>query len=271
MKSTLTLAAAVLSIILSIFTMASVKNLPMPPGPLSATPPAPPTDPALKSELSSLRQELSTLKACLAEAERTATVAASVLPVLSVPANPVREAMLADMETMWKASKGMSVKGAGPEHLTRGYLKMGADGPEVGEALAKTLDLQPVQAQAVNTALQSAYRDYLTLETAHLKQTKGEDGAVHVEIQAFAVDGKGLQDRLWSQLDCLLTPHQREVARLQMQRSLNELFLDFGVSKRTLTIAKGEFGFDYEEKYQNGNGSGSGSLLPPKFQRFWKE
>ena len=202
--------------------------------------------------------------------------------VKPVPANLEREAMLAELEKMWKESKEMHEGESQEDRADLGrmlkrmaggeeYLQMGADGPEVRDVLAKILDLQPAQAQTMNAPLQIAYRDYLTLEASHLKQTKGEDGAVHVEIQAYEADGKGVQDRLWSQLDSTLTPHQREVARTLMLQSLDDLFLDFGASKRTITISKGKSGFDYEEKYGQGSTSGSGGPLPPKFQKFWKE
>ena len=176
--------------------------------------------------------------------------------------------MLDEMTTMWKAAKS----GAGHAAYAQGApMEVSRDGPGIGAATAKTLDLQPAQIQALNESLQAAYRNYAALEAQHTKRTKGEDGTMHVVIDSFEMEGKTFQERLHSQMDALLTLKQQELARMHLDPWVNQLFLSFGASPMKIDLSKEDSGFQYRIKSGSGTISGSDGELPDFLRRFWTE
>lgn len=257
--SSLSLLVSVLAC--SLAWQSSQTSAPVSPPPAAIERPEPPPS----VEIATLREEVASLR------HRVSGTPASPSQVQEPAAapNPEREQMLQEMTAMWKAAKARG--GAEGPGLGRLPLGLAEEGPVVGEPMIKTLGLQPNQVQAINEALQAAYREYLALEAQHVEKKRDPDGTLRVAISPFEAEGKAFAERLWGRLDSLLDERQREVSRMHLRPQVHDLFLELGASKVTIEISREAGGYSYREKTGWSNISGSSSEIPPKLRRFWSE
>ena len=71
------------------------------------------------------------------------------------------------------------------------------------------LHLAPVQIEQVNKILQAIYEDSLALEAKNTEQHDDESGHLVVTIKPYPGPIAKLENRLWSQLDGILSPQQQ--------------------------------------------------------------
>lgn len=164
--------------------------------------------------------------------------------------------------------------------------KFGPEGPNITDEFARLkLNLQSNQISAVNSALREAYREFLMLESQNLEQTTDDAGHLVTTIKPFANPLAKVEDRLWTQIDAVLSTEQQSIARLNMPLHPKPIQAPIAVSE---IVAPGFFGWGkdgarvevwkvgswfhwridtrgYVDSAQNAEG------LPPQLQRFWKE
>jgi hypothetical protein len=264
LKSTLSLAAAVLALLLSLFALSGMKHPPAPAAPWDVAAAPAPAAPDASEELRALRAEVADLKRQVAEmAGRPApTVAAA-------PADPDQESMLKEMKRMWKGREG----GSGHPVLSSENLELGGEGPVLKDTLVQTLDLQTSQTDAINAILQAAYKEFLALEAQHTSIRKADDGRLRVTVSDFNKEGRAIEEHLWMQLDGSLNEQQRKLARREM--SVASAFGNFGAGTRTIDLWQEDGFYRHTENRKDGrsswSSSGGADQVPAQYKRFWKE
>lgn len=178
---------------------------------------------------------------------------------------------------------------------------LGKNGPELTDSFARlSLKLQPAQIDSVNKILQASHREYPAIEAAHTEQHTDDAGHLVIRIKPHAGPIAKLEDRLWSQLDAILTPEQQAIARRNLKLDppeerppiyVSELVRPgfFGWGKngadieiwrvgtwfhwkvRTRGFEDSSRGPELPEKYRGFEHSSPGPDLPEQYHRFWKE
>ncbi|MEW6360434.1 MAG: serine/threonine-protein kinase [Planctomycetota bacterium] len=154
---------------------------------------------------------------------------------------------------------------------TADFLRFGPMGPTVSKEFSQTLDLRPMEEEAVNKALQEAHRKYVALEEKHTKVFKDDQGHVHVTVSPFSADVKAIEKELWSKIDVVLDERQRAVARRHLP--LGEI-LPYGDGETTMEIWHEGLSYHWKAKtgglFSRGTSSGSSPLLFNQYKRFWE-
>ena len=103
--------------------------------------------------------------------------------------------------------------------------------PELSQALAQNLRLQPGALKAVQEAMLSVYRSYLELEEKNAELSVSDDARVRVDIEPFEADRAALQAYLGEQIDRALG----SPGLLDTQRIADEL-MPFGAERGWIEI-----------------------------------
>ena len=98
----------------------------------------------------------------------------------------------------------------------RGWV-MGPSGPVLTDEFTRSvLTLEPHQIVRVNKILQSIHAESQALEARHTDRQVDDAGHIIVTVKPYPGPLAKLEDRLWTELDGVLSPAQQSVARLNL-------------------------------------------------------
>jgi hypothetical protein len=162
---------------------------------------------------------------------------------------------------------------------------LGPTGPALTDAFARhVLHLEPAQIERVDMVLRAIYAESLALEAPNTEQHYDESGHLVVTIEPSPGPIAKLENRLWSQLDEILSTQQQSIARrhLQLDSPQREHRLSgdrvrpgfFGWWKTGARIELWRVGTWYhwnvKVRTRGYEYSASDPQLPAEFRRFWK-
>ena len=135
----------------------------------------------------------------------------------------------------------------------------------IGRQMATDLHLSQDQVANANRILRRYQREFTVMERRHTDQTNNAAGHFVVTIQPFPQEMDDLTNRMWSNLQTVLTPDQLASAKAE---HFEKFFPHMG--REQMTIWQDEDGrFHYvENQKSDGNNGESGGLLPQRY-RSW--
>jgi len=145
--------------------------------------------------------------------------------------------------------------------------------PALSRELIETLDLRPMEVNALNRILQETYREYLAEESKHMRRSRDEQGHLHISISPFSGEVRDMERRFWSRVGEILEGRRLSVARRHLPV---RQILPYG--DRTVEIEMWREGLMYHVREtsrgalgSSGSTSLTSSSLPTDYERFWSK
>jgi predicted Ser/Thr protein kinase len=165
-----------------------------------------------------------------------------------------------------------------PRFETRRWA-LGPDGPALTDGCASMLNLRRPQIEQVNKVLKTIYAESLKMEAQNVEQDNDPLGHQVVTITPYPVPIAKLENRLWLELDAVLSPEQQSIARLNLELDLPEErtgivrpgFFRWAKEGARIELWRVGTWYHWSVKTQRYAYSGSDPQLPEEFRSFWKE
>jgi hypothetical protein len=191
-----------------------------------------------------------------------------------------------ELQTLWEKA-GMYIAKPIPKwDGTQDKWVLRPDGPALSDGFAQiSLELEPSQIQKFNEVLQATYKEYQVFLEQHTQQNTDENGHFITAITSFPEAITKLEEKMWSQLDPILSEEQQRIARFNLPlhpkrarstRSLHDRGI-FGWGDHNFLIEIWRVGQWYHWIVRDGSIARSSfpmqkaPQLPEEFRRFWKQ